>query len=81
VHNTDDDGLLMFFVRHFSGFNDRSDGSGVEVRVVELWNVDHPIWTMIFNRFGKSNQILVMKINTVFMSYEFLFFLQLILIG
>lgn len=53
VHNTDDDGLLMFFVRDFSGFEDyRNEGKGVEVRVVELCRVEHPIWKMIFNRFG-----------------------------
>ena len=35
VHNTDDDGLLMFYVKDFDGLEDhRNEGRGVEVRVV-----------------------------------------------
>ena len=53
VHNTDDDGLLMFYVKDFDGLEDhRNEGRGVEVRVVELRAVEHPIWKMIYSRFG-----------------------------
>ena len=69
VHNTDNDGLLMFYMTEFEH---------MEVRVISLEAVDHAIWRMIFNRFGQNNQILVMKTNTLFMSYEFLYFIQLV---
>jgi len=63
VHNTDNDGLLMFYMQEFEK---------MEVRVIALDSVQHPLWHMIYNRFGQSNQIMVMKTNTLFMSYEFL---------
>ena len=69
VHNTDNDGLLMFYITDFDE---------MQTRVVALDTIDHPMWRMIFNRFGQSNQVLVMKTNTLFMSYEFLYFLQLV---
>ena len=69
VHNTDNDGLLMFYISEFQQ---------MEVRVVSLDSVDHAMWRMIYSRFGKNNQTLVMKTNTLFTSYEFLYFLQLV---
>lgn len=43
VHNTDNDGLLMFYITDFDD---------MLTRVVALDSVDHPMWRMIFNRFG-----------------------------
>jgi len=46
VHNTDNDGLLMFYMQEFEK---------MEVRVIALDSVEHPLWRMIYNRFGQSN--------------------------
>ena len=72
VHQTDDDTLLLFYITDFTTF---------KVNIIPLKDIKHPIWKMIFKRFGSNNQILVMKINTFFTSYEFNYFLHLVLNG
>ena len=57
------------------------DFTKLEMMQVDLDKVDHPLWNMIFLRFGSSNSAIVMKINTVMMSYEFHLFIQLIIDG
>ena len=66
VHNTDDDSLILLLI---------SDFSSMRIKEVRLNEVDDPLWMMIFHRFGSNNQLLVMKINTLFTSYEFNLFL------
>jgi len=39
------------------------------------------MWHMIYQRFGGNNQILVMKYTTLFTSYEFHMFIQLVIDG
>lgn len=39
------------------------------------------MWHMIYSRFGGNNQILVMKYTTLFTSYEFHLFIQLVIDG
>ena len=52
-----------------------------DIQEVKLDELDHPLWDMIYKRFGCNNQQLIIKMNTIFMSYEFYILVQLILDG
>ena len=61
VHNTDDDSIILLLISEFSKF---------PVQQILLSEIENSLWNMIVSRFG-SNQTLVMKVNTLFSSYEF----------
>ena len=70
VFNSDDETLFVLLIQDFIKLN---------IKAVTLDDVDHPLWHMIYWRFGRSNAALTMKINTLMMSYEFHLFIQLII--
>lgn len=72
MHNTDDDSLILLLITDFRTF---------KIKEVKLNLIEDPIWEMIYHRFGANNQLIVMKVNTLFSSYEFSLFLQTIYDG
>ena len=68
--NTDNDSLMLLIISNFIT---------LQIQHVELEKVEHPLWDIIYKRFGGNSQILVMKINTLLTSYEFHLFLQYLL--
>lgn len=72
VFNSDNEALTLLIIVDFTKF---------DIIQVDLDKVDHPLWHMMFFRFGSTNSAIIMKINTVMMSYEFHLFVQLIIDG
>ena len=72
VFNSDNEALSLLIIVDFTKF---------DIIQVDLDKVDHPLWHMMFHRFGSVNSAIIMKINTVMMSYEFHLFIQLIIDG
>ena len=72
VFNSDNEALSLLIIVDFTKF---------DIIQVDLDKVEHPLWHMIFFRFGANNSAIIMKINTVMMSYEFHLFVQLIIDG
>ena len=66
VFNSDNETLTLLLIFEFTTF---------DIKEIALDQVDHPLWQMIFHRFGNSNSAIVMKINTLMMSYEFHLFI------
>ena len=72
VFNSDNEALSLLIVIDFTKF---------DIIQIDLDKVEHPLWHMMFSRFGSNNSAIIMKINTVMMSYEFHLFVQLIIDG
>ena len=72
MHNTDDDSLILLLITDFRTF---------KIKEIKLSLIEDSIWEMIYHRFGANNQLIVMKVNTLFSSYEFSLFLQMIYDG
>lgn len=63
VHNTDDDSIILFIVQ---------DPKELGVSEVKLDNLENFNWQIIKRRFGESSEHIIINIETIFRTLEFL---------
>ena len=67
VHNTDDDTISLLVISNFHE---------IKVKEYRMQFVEHPLWQMLFDRFGCKNQEISERACTFFMSHEFFMLLH-----